>query len=135
MSEVVHVSAGAVAPTFVEVSAITNTLVVPTPLTVPSVKVKTLSLRDFNNLETRPQFLQDLRDSLMRIGTFYIKDHGISTEMTSDAMKTIREYFALPLEEKKKMHIVHSRHFRGYKLMGECTPLYSPSLPSLPPLF
>ncbi|KAF9961660.1 hypothetical protein BGZ65_010342 [Modicella reniformis] len=119
MSEVVHASAGMVAPTFVEVPAISKSIAVPKPPVTPSVNVRTLSLRDFNNLETRPQFLRDMRDSLMRIGTFYIKDHGISTEMTSDAMKTVREYFSLPVEEKKKMHIVHSRHFRGYKLMGE----------------
>ncbi|KAG0231775.1 hypothetical protein BGX31_005363 [Mortierella sp. GBA43] len=106
MSEVVHASTSMVAPTFVEVPAITSM-----PPTALPVKVKTLSLKDFNNLDTRPQFLQEMRESLMRIGTFYIKDHGISTEMTADAMKTIREYFALPLEEKKKMHIAHSEEF------------------------
>ncbi|KAK3821202.1 MAG: hypothetical protein J3Q66DRAFT_426183 [Benniella sp.] len=116
MSEVVHASAITVAPTFVEVPTITKSMVVSK---LPMIMIKTLSLRDFHDLKTRPQFLQDMRDSLMKIGTFYIKDHGISTEMTSGAMKTIREYFALPLEEKKKMHIAHSRHFRGYKLMGE----------------
>ncbi|ORZ13850.1 hypothetical protein BCR41DRAFT_295735, partial [Lobosporangium transversale] len=71
------------------------------------------------NPETRPKFLQEMRHSLMEIGTFYIKDHGISIEVTTDAMKTVQEYFALPLEEKKKMLIVNSRHFRGYKVMGE----------------
>ncbi|KAF9961794.1 hypothetical protein BGZ72_001710 [Mortierella alpina] len=82
-----------------------------------TLKVKTLSLKDFHNRETRPRFLREMRESLMEIGTFYIKDHGISTAMTAGAMKTVQEYFALPLEEKKKMLIGNSRHFRGYKLM------------------
>ncbi|KAF9995939.1 hypothetical protein BGZ79_010328, partial [Entomortierella chlamydospora] len=107
-----------VTPTFVEVPTITKASSKPFKLpTTPSVKAKTLSLHDFNNLEARPQFLRDMRRSLMELGTFYIKDHGISTKMTGDAMKTIQDYFALPLEEKKKMLIANSRHFRGYKLM------------------
>lgn len=81
--------------------------------------IKTLSLQDFNCPSTRPQFLKDMRESLMEIGTFYIKDHGISSNMTQGAMKTVQDYFALPLEEKKKMLIGNSRHFRGYKLIGK----------------
>ncbi|KAF9018527.1 hypothetical protein BGZ52_004219 [Haplosporangium bisporale] len=81
--------------------------------------IKTLSLQDFNCPSTRPQFLKEMRESLMEIGTFYIKDHGISGNMTQGAMKTVQDYFALPLEEKKKMLIGNSRHFRGYKLIGE----------------
>lgn len=60
-----------------------------------------------------------MRESLMEIGTFYIKDHGISGNMTQGAMKTVQDYFALPLEEKKKMLIGNTRHFRGYKLIGK----------------
>jgi isopenicillin N synthase-like dioxygenase len=81
--------------------------------------VKTLSLRDYLVPETRTQFLQEMRQSLMTIGTFYIKDHGVATELTTGAMQTVRDYFSLPLEEKKKMMIGNSRHFRGYKLIGK----------------
>ncbi|KAF9126944.1 hypothetical protein BGW39_006218 [Mortierella sp. 14UC] len=87
--------------------------------TKPNEKCKILSLQDFNNPATRPRFLADMRESLMELGTFYIKDHGITAEMTSGAMKSVQDYFALPLEEKKKMLIGNSRHFRGYKLIGE----------------
>ncbi|KAF8941095.1 hypothetical protein BGZ47_007495 [Haplosporangium gracile] len=81
--------------------------------------IKTLSLRDYLAPETRTQFLQEMRQSLMTIGTFYIKDHGVATELTTGAMQTVRDYFSLPLEEKKKMMIGNSPHFRGYKLIGE----------------
>lgn len=55
----------------------------------------------------------------MTIGTFYIKDHGVATSLTTCAMQSVRDYFSLPLEEKKKMMIGNSRHFRGYKLIGK----------------
>ncbi|KAG0295595.1 hypothetical protein BGZ98_001327 [Dissophora globulifera] len=92
-----------------------------TPLYTHSASpvIKTLSLRSYLCQETRPLFLKEMRESLMRIGTFYIKDHGIPSETTAGAMKTVQEYFALPLDEKKKMLIGNSRHYRGYKLIGE----------------
>ncbi|KAK3834316.1 MAG: hypothetical protein JOS17DRAFT_682418 [Linnemannia elongata] len=81
--------------------------------------VKTLSFREYLSPETRTQFLQEMRQSLMTFGTFYIKDHGVATSLTAGAMQTVRDYFSLPLDEKKKMMIGNSRHFRGYKLIGE----------------
>ncbi|KAF9397856.1 hypothetical protein BGZ94_006162, partial [Podila epigama] len=90
---------------------------VPPKNTTKLPTIKTLSLKDFENPVTRPQFLREMRESLMEIGTLYIKDHGITGDITQGTMKTIEEYFALPLEEKKKMLIGNSRHFRGYKLM------------------
>ncbi|KAF9169630.1 hypothetical protein BGX21_008016 [Mortierella sp. AD011] len=38
--------------------------------------IRTLSLKDYLCLETRPHFLREMRESLIEIGTFYIKDHG-----------------------------------------------------------
>ncbi|KAF9207863.1 hypothetical protein BGZ49_010347 [Haplosporangium sp. Z 27] len=109
-----------VTPNFLGMTTITKALSNPFKVSkTSSIKAKTLSLKDYYNPETRPEFLRNMRKSLMELGTFYIKDHGISTEMTDEAMETIRDYFALPLEEKKKMLIGNSRHFRGYKLMGE----------------
>lgn len=81
--------------------------------------VKTLSFREYLSPETRTQFLQEMRQSLMTFGTFYIKDHGVATSLTAGAMQTVRDYFSLPLDEKKKMMIGNSRHFRGYKLIGK----------------
>ncbi|KAF9997681.1 hypothetical protein BGZ80_007832 [Entomortierella chlamydospora] len=81
--------------------------------------IRTLSLKDYLCPEARPHFLREMRESLVEIGTFYIKDHGVPTQVTEGVMRTMRDYFALPLAEKKKMLIGNSRHFRGYKLMGE----------------
>ncbi|KAG0249597.1 hypothetical protein BG011_009108 [Mortierella polycephala] len=83
------------------------------------IQIKTLSLQDYLCLQTRPRFLREMRESLIEIGTFYIKDHGVPTELTSGVMKVIQDFFSLPLEEKKKILIGNSRHFRGYKVMGE----------------
>lgn len=81
--------------------------------------IKTLSLKDYLSPVTRSQFLEEMRESLTEIGTFYIKDHGVPAEVTNGAMRVIQDYFALPVGEKRKMHIQNSRHFRGFKLMGE----------------
>ncbi|KAF9190134.1 hypothetical protein BGZ51_008923 [Haplosporangium sp. Z 767] len=83
------------------------------------IQIKTLSLRDYFCPQTRPRFLKEMREALIEIGTFYIKDHGVPTELTSGVMKSIQDFFSLPLEEKKKTVIGNSRHFRGYKVMGE----------------
>ncbi|KAG0011596.1 hypothetical protein BGZ81_002080 [Podila clonocystis] len=82
-------------------------------------RVTTLSLQDYLCPATRPQFLSDMRTSLTELGTFYIKDHGVSSALIQSTMAAVHDYFSLPLAEKKKMLIGNSRHFRGYKLMGE----------------
>ncbi|KAF9369420.1 hypothetical protein CPB97_003614 [Podila verticillata] len=82
-------------------------------------KAATLSLQDYLCPATRPQFLNDMRTSLTELGTFYIKDHGVSPALIQNTMAIVRDYFSLPLDEKKKMLIGNTRHFRGYKLMGE----------------
>ncbi|ORZ11665.1 hypothetical protein BCR41DRAFT_338378 [Lobosporangium transversale] len=95
------------------------TTITETTSATSRVSIKSLSLKDFLSPETRAGFLIEMRESLMEIGTFYIKDHGIPPELTASAMKVIQQYFALPLNEKKKMLIGNSRHFRGYKLIGQ----------------
>ncbi|KAF9216965.1 hypothetical protein BGZ59_007110 [Podila verticillata] len=81
-------------------------------------KAATLSLQDYLCPATRPRFLNDMRTSLTELGTFYIKDHGVSPALIQNTMAIVRDYFSLPLNEKKKMLIGNTRHFRGYKLMA-----------------
>ncbi|KAG0271489.1 hypothetical protein BGZ95_000684 [Linnemannia exigua] len=118
VASAITASAATTTPT-VNPATIVATTTTAKVATKTNEKCKVLSLQDFNNKATRPRFLADMRESLMELGTFYIKDHGITAEMTSGAMKSMQDYFALPLEEKKKMLIGNSRHFRGYKLIGE----------------
>ncbi|KAF9137368.1 hypothetical protein BGX30_010298, partial [Mortierella sp. GBA39] len=102
-------------PTATDTASLSNPSCMSNNTSLPAVK--TLSLRDYLSPETRTQFLKEMRQSLVTIGTFYIKDHGVATSLTMSAMQTVRDYFSLPLEEKKKMMIGNSRHFRGYKLI------------------
>ncbi|KAF9577781.1 hypothetical protein BGW38_006779, partial [Lunasporangiospora selenospora] len=97
----------------------TNKALHPTTRAQCNIQVRTLSLQDYLCEKTRPKFLREMRESLIEIGTFYIKDHGVPTNLEAEAMEVVRDYFALPLEEKKKMLIGNSRHFRGYKLIGD----------------
>ncbi len=62
----------------------------------------------------REIFLDDLRYAAHEIGFFYLKNHGISQELIKEAQALSKEFFALPLEAKKAIHMSNSPHFRGY---------------------
>src|SRR5690606_24401965 len=62
----------------------------------PKIQIRILSLADYLNHEKRPEFLKEMRKSLMEIGTFYIKDHQVPAWLTQRAMSIIKEYFELP---------------------------------------
>lgn len=113
--------------TLIAESMSTRTAVACAPLTCTTTerrlpRVATLSLQDYLCPATRLQFLDDMRTSLTELGTFYIKDHGVSPALIQNTMATVRDYFSLSLIEKKKMLIGNTRHFRGYKLMGKGQP-------------
>ncbi|KAL4984147.1 hypothetical protein BDW68DRAFT_180936 [Aspergillus falconensis] len=60
---------------------------------------------------TKSQFLSELRDGLVRVGFFYLKNHPIPEEVQHDAMQQSREFFSLPLHKKLEIDVVHSKHF------------------------
>ncbi|OZJ03339.1 hypothetical protein BZG36_04216, partial [Bifiguratus adelaidae] len=63
-------------------------------------------------------FLDQLRDALLHVGFFILKNHGIDEGLQSRMVDEARKFFALPLEEKIKIDMIHSPHFRGYTRMG-----------------
>ena len=66
---------------------------------------------------TKPQFLLQLRNALVRVGFFYIRNHGITADMQQNAKDQSIEFFNLPLEKKLEVETVHSKHFVGYNRM------------------
>lgn len=64
--------------------------------------------------DAREQFLKDLRFAAHEIGFFYLKNHGISQELIAEAQALSKAFFALPLAQKKAIHMSNSPHFRGY---------------------
>ena len=66
---------------------------------------------------TKPQFLLQLRDALVRVGFFYIKNHAITADVQQKAQDQCMEFFNLSLEKKLEVETVHSKHFVGYNRM------------------
>jgi isopenicillin N synthase-like dioxygenase len=80
--------------------------------------IPTLDLSLASSPSTKPQFLSELRNALVRVGFFYVKNHSILAQTQQDAIEQSFEFFALPLEKKLEVATVHSKHFLGYNSMG-----------------
>lgn len=80
----------------------------------------TLDISRFHaSAEERDVFIAELRQVLYEHGFFYLKGHGVNPTLIEDVVSTAKRFFALPLEEKLKIEMVKSRHFRGYNRAGQ----------------
>jgi isopenicillin N synthase-like dioxygenase len=68
----------------------------------------------YTSPETKPQFLSDLRNAVVQVGFFYLKNHGISEPVQSQLVAQTVNFFDLPVEEKQRIAIANSKHFLGY---------------------
>lgn len=66
----------------------------------------------------RQSRLAELRDVLHRDGFFYLSGHGVDPALIDEVLAVAKRFFALPLEEKLKVEMVRSPHFRGYNRAG-----------------
>ena len=72
--------------------------------------------------EARRQFLMWLGEAARDVGFFYLVGHGVAQSQQEAILQLAADFFALPIEEKRKVEMVHSPHFRGYtRLGGELT--------------
>lgn len=83
--------------------------------TLPTVDLS----RFHGSPDERAAFVADLREILHDHGFFYLTGHGVVQTLIDDVVATAKRFFALPLEEKLKIEMVHSRHFRGYNRAGQ----------------
>ncbi|WAT02423.1 isopenicillin N synthase family dioxygenase [Rouxiella chamberiensis] len=81
--------------------------------TATSIPVIDLSKLD-GSPEQRAEFLKELRVAARDIGFFYLVNHGVDSQLLADVQETSRQFFALPEQEKDRVAMIHSRHFRGY---------------------
>jgi len=78
---------------------------------------------DFKNaysedLEARNCLAAHIYDACVRVGFFYVRNHGVDDSVMKNIFNAARDFFALPLEEKMVIDLNKSPHFRGYtKLM------------------
>lgn len=72
-----------------------------------------------NSPEDKAEFVRSLQDAVLRYGFFYLKNApSLTPELQDRALKRAKAFFALPLEEKLKIEMINSPHFRGYQRMG-----------------
>lgn len=64
-------------------------------------------------------FVTRLRRVLHDHGFFYLTGHGVDPRLIGDVLSTAKRFFALPIEEKLKIEMIKSPHFRGYNRAGQ----------------
>ena len=84
------------------------------PATLPTLDIARFSAGP----ASRAAFIADLRGVLHAHGFFYLTGHGVPKDLTDRLAEASRRFFALPLEEKLKIEMIRSPHFRGYNRAG-----------------
>lgn len=74
---------------------------------------------DDPNSNSSKEFLDSLYQAMSEVGFFYIKNHGIPLELQQKSFDTIKSFFKLPIEEKLKVELKNSPHFRGYSRLSK----------------
>jgi len=79
---------------------------------------------DFTNmnspiLEERRAVAAEVGAAFRTSGFLYAKNHGISKELQDEVFRVMKEFFALPLEEKMKIHVNKSAKIHGYEALLE----------------
>lgn len=82
---------------------------------IPVIDFKDGYSKDF---ETRKRLADKIYDACVRVGFFYVRNHGVEDSVMENIFQAARDFFALPLEDKMAIDLNKSPHFRGYtKLM------------------
>ena len=66
----------------------------------------------------RSQMLTQLGQAAREVGFFYLVGHDLSESARQETLALAARFFALSLEEKLAVQMVHSPHFRGYNQVG-----------------
>ena len=84
-------------------------------------EIPSLDLHDFTqgNEETKKQFVRDLGNAYENIGFVAIKNHGLSDELTAKLYNSVKAFFALTDDAKKKYEIQDIAGQRGYISKGK----------------
>jgi isopenicillin N synthase-like dioxygenase len=78
---------------------------------IPIIDLGTISRTD---IATRQELVNQVRDACMKVGFFYVKNHGISEGIIQGALSASKEFFSLPIEQKVKIENREKAIFKGY---------------------
>lgn len=82
--------------------------------TLPMLDLALLELPDAD----QSPYLAELRTTARDVGFFYLINHGINPQLLQNVQSITQAFFALPDEEKQRVSMIHSPHFRGYNRAG-----------------
>ena len=84
-------------------------------------EVPSFDLADFTSGDEsrKSQFVKDLGDAYSNIGFVAIRNHGLSDELTSKLYSSVKSFFDLPEETKKKYEDEEIAGQRGYTGKGK----------------
>lgn len=58
--------------------------------------------------------VRDMREACLDVGVFYVTGHGVSEEQTAEVFRESQRFFDLPADQKMKIQLKNSSHYRGY---------------------
>ena len=72
------------------------------------------------NLDDLSATIKNIEDATQRVGFFYISNHGVSIELQAKLEILSRQFFSLPIEEKRKIDMSKGgKAWRGYFGVGD----------------
>ena len=86
--------------------------------TVNSIPKVSLAQWTEGNRSSRLRIASQLAGICHEVGFFYLADHGIGRAAMDVQMSRVKQFFALPEVEKKRIEKAHSPHFRGWEGVG-----------------
>ncbi|KAF9450550.1 Clavaminate synthase-like protein, partial [Macrolepiota fuliginosa MF-IS2] len=79
-------------------------------------EVPVIDLQDIGSVDApkRINLVQEVKDACMRVGFFYVKNHGIPDGVINTALAAAKGFFDLPLETKMNIENKKTPNFKGY---------------------
>ena len=75
--------------------------------------IPVLDLSLVRNQDTKPAFLESLRNALLDVGFLYIKNTGIDDSLIQDVIEQGKAFFDLPDEKKLEIQMKKKPSFLG----------------------
>ena len=72
------------------------------------------------DLDARKRVAAKVYEACIRVGFFYIRNHGVDNSIMNSIFSAAKDFFDLPLEDKMAIDLNKSPHFRGYTKLMVC---------------
>ncbi|KAI3426983.1 hypothetical protein D9Q98_006927 [Chlorella vulgaris] len=99
-----------------------NLRLLPASLNFSSTSLPLIDVGPLTNsaasVEEKQAVGRQLHDACLNVGFFYAQGHGVPSELTDSVMVEARKWFALPEEEKQRIALSPTSHYRGWQRLG-----------------